>query len=1039
MPATANRTQVQQSQEVRGTSYVPVPAQDILPPDVLADMQNAVMSGAAGSSIGYAKSRPGLRAALASVASGPIVLIQRFRKPSGTHSALIAVGTAFTGNDCKLWVWDFAATTITKISDMLFYIVPNADEGLPGVDFEPMGAYIFVIGAQDGKPYRMPLTGTTLEPAYGLDNPTAAPTVTVANKPLSDFAAADWNADHLSASANDILNGTFTGTPTSPTNWTFSSGTTCDTRFGLQMLRLDDPSYNALSALRLNNLIANTNDTTTPAGSAIRYATKFLFQGTYNTDSGGIQDGITATVIVYDNSNVEIARLSHEFDPGLTDQLVALKYVFSFPNLDPTTPVKYALYLSPGTNVRAAGPTGPYVTGVSLKPFIEVTTFSDISGGYIQPSFSLQTFLTDTTQNDQVFWGDQHFSADLGTGSPYDLSMATRLDLPFLPQNDLTAATVRFRFGLKIGANLTAARAAAPILTDPGSVLVSTNNGTHYLSVDLTTLDSATRATLTDVYVIEIIWQQDATVAVSGSNTGRPLGAFGQYANSGALAAGFSYQAIFEEVTDGNDDVNRIESGFSPVSVSVTTDGLNATLKIVLPAGAPYNADTDGYQFGIIGGDDLSGLFYLVARVPLATAQTWTGFTWDGATGLYTSDDGYTTWNPTTKTLVTDVPDAVREQLPILFDHNPPPLNATAFTVYQNRLVYFANSFAYISRFATGVSVGIYFNDSPDPASADYVNAGNKLPVGVFQDVAVGGAIINAAGLDNACAILLAEELWELRGVDNRSFKTNRYSGAVNAGLIARNAMTIVNGRLWWLGATSIYAFDGNTVTRDLGLPVMLLLNPQSEFGGAALNTAAFARSSMVFHAGRLYLSAPTSTSGAAIAQTLVYDTRINQWQGRWFIGPILAGASFSGSGENGDLIVTDNLGMLSSIGNNQYGDTATSGGSITAVTLRLFPRTVTDNGMFKNTVRATRGNFVANCAGAMSVQLDFWNDSNIHFTPPALAMTGQTGDTTYPRPIKIASCVNGLGLNMSAAFTSTTDPVTVKRIQMEYTQGQLD
>lgn len=1050
--------------QVAGMEVVKMP-EGISSDAILADAQNGTIIGATRENpAGFLQTRPGLRAMLEELAGGPISTNLRFRKPDGNHSLILGVSTPQPSNNALVKIWDEGSHTLTSVDNSVyFYLWPNADAGLPGIDFRQFQNYIFIIGAQDGKLRRMPLDGSALELATGLDTPPDRPLIAATNFPIGAALYSQWAADTISGSPSDIQNGDFSGG--SLTHWTATGIVDTKQPNGSPWyVQLDDlPSY-IVSDRVTNNKIANTYDTTTPSGSAIRYATKFLLSGVYFTDSGGINDAVTIRIRLWDaptgGSLIPGGEITFTYAPGVTVSDVNFTHVFSFS--DPTFPANakgYDVTLGAGASNRPGG-NGPYLRGVHVIPITETTYFTDASGAVqvatLNPAGSV---VSPASQRDTIFWGQQHFSYALGDA--YDLTNVARLDLPYTVGYPLNN-DVRFQFNLKDSAS------AVGFLTPVGTVNV-TDDGQAYFSVDMSGVD---RSSLSAVTVIEIIWLQDATVVTSGTNSGYPL-VLGAFASSGELTANSTYQAIYTELVNGADPASRQESGFSPASVAVTTSALKAALQITMPASAPYNdgtggkPDADAYGIGVVGGSDLNGYVYREYIVPIdPETSSWPGFDAHPiiitipTTYYFTSIDGtdadgntisYATWYPALKRLLTQMPDSYREGQSVMLDHNPPPLNSTAITVYQTRVVLTQPGYLFISRNAVdigaGVGAGIYYNDSPNPNAPDYVNQGNKLALGVFQNVVVGGAVINLYGWHSGCFAFLAQDLYELRGINNLDFVVSKYDGTIPAGLIARNALALTDAGLFFLDATGLLCIRnadfgaGTQVTREVGFPIALLLNPAAEFGGDALDPTAFSRSSIIAHAGRVFVNIPTAESGEDIAQTLVYNLRTGQWEGRWFLGPILGGASFTGSGEEGDLITVDGNGMVSSLSGSNYGDTLLWGDDPTPVTMTLVPRRIVDYNGYNNSLAATRTLFTVNCQDTTYTVTSTLSGYNASSPNPAVwsnsyTLTGQANSFTPPTPIYVPPIISGIKLQNQIAVTST-GPAIIERASLEYTQGQ--
>lgn len=1012
---------------------------ETLPSGTLQSLVNGMVVGAApgGAGGGRIQTRPGKRAQLAAALSGAIARCVRFRKPDGTRVLILAVAdsTSTTGH---LYQWVKGATTCTQLSAASLF-------NSYSVQFTQLGSYLFVIGAVDGNVYRFDLSGNTdngspLGYATGELTPTSAATVALTNVVLdTGTAGANWVIDHLSGSPTDVINPTFTGGGNFPpgySGWTKLPGSIieCVQAFPGSLtwyVRLDDQPSSIQSvngsgvAALANNTLANSYYT---GGSLpTRYATHFKFSATYYTDSGGAQDAVTITVIVYsDNAGAtEIARQSFVFTPATTGANVLLNHIFDFSFLDPTQPQTYSVILGPGPRNRP-GSFGPYLTNISCQPYIP-SPASVAAGTGAQAADTLVYLPNGQNSTDEktiLSVGNQRFSHDLG--SSLDLSGYQALVFTFTETSPLV--NVRARLALRT------ATTDAGTLTDV-MTLSQDNTGALFLYVDITAIPAGDRNA---VRYFDVLFLSDISLQSGYTNSGQPF-AFGPLTNAGGKSLDLPYFVRFtESVATASigafTPASMIESGGSPLSTEIDTDGLHQTLAITLPART--NSNADAYGLYLEGGTFDDGYFRLESRVPVATGVTnWPNLTWNGGTGTYTGTGAYSgiTWNPTSRVYTTSIPDSALELATFLYDHQPPPSLSTvgvapqAIATYNDRLLIAAGHILYVSAETTGVSAGLYWNFVPIATDPNYSTQGTSINVGALEGTTSGDAINRIRIYQSRAVCFYENHVFIFSGLNNTDFAVREFQPEKNIGLLAPNAAEVLNNGLMFLSSNGLHAFNLTDVNRDIAQPIARLLNPAAEFAGAALSAAAYANCSLIAHAGRLLLSAPTSTSGSAIAATYVLDTRIGGRWYEWDLGAVLCGESFAGSGDTDDLVVGCADGMLYSLGN-AYGDTATSSGSPAAVTLYVKTRAYL-GGLYD--LYAMRFAATWNCADASPAPtFGVYNLDNPAAQAWNLTYTGAAGEGKIQPPAKVSSAVRGRSLYADMSV-STVQPFVLQKMEL--------
>jgi hypothetical protein len=959
-----------------------------LPPGVLQQLRDGmIVSGGLPGEGGQIRTRPGKRALLTSALPGPITAMKRYRQANGTRSLLLAVASSSVSTTGSIYRYDRGATSCTQLTSLgTFNVYDTQFAVLPAVDRD----WCYLIGNVDGNLRRTDLS--TYEVATGLTTPATAPTVALTNLPIDSTAQnapANWAADTLVSTLADVVNGSFTGGAL--TSWTTTGVIEAAQPNGSPWyVRLDDAGSTITStAAIVINAKANTYDTATPT----RYANHFRFTGTFFTDSGGIRDGVTITVVVYSDTGAttEIARLTQEFTPGIVGTDVQLSHVFAFDFVDDSLPRSYKVTVGPGRTNRPGG-NGPYLTAIHVQPFTPTVSFSQ-DGSQVAVAFA--ALASPSVPDDlNLYWGGLRLAHDLGSAK--DLSTYQTIALPVTLPADVVG--LRARLNLKTAAN------ATPVQTNPLTLALD-SGGAKYFYVDISTIAAASRNA---VRYIELVFLADAQVVAGQSNGGTPI-EIGVLSNSGGLTVGDAYYWRFTESEAVS--ASMIESGGSPLSVVVTTDGLRATATLILPA--LTNGAADHYALWRAGGALEPGFFYLENRVSATADSSGTGWT----------------WNHTTRTYTTAIPDSSLLYADLFQDHNAPPDDADSIAVYQGRLVLGVGRKLYIARLELGIAAGLYWNDVPNPNAPDYTVQGNSVVVGGSDGGnAAGPKIVRIVSYQSRAVLFLENGIRILSGFNNTDFEVKEYQQSKNVGLLAAGAAAVAGeAGLAFLASDGLHAFDLADDSPALGRPIAKLLNPAAEFAGDALSAAVYARCSLIWHAGRLLLSAPIDSSATAIGTTYVFDARAGGgYPYEWRLGAILCGESFSGTGDQDDLIVGAADGMLYSLGN-RYGDTSTSVGSAAAVTLSTLSRAFW---IPESEIRALSLGFTIACDDSSAV---------VTWSVAADGASGKThsgtytiaaGETTLYPALLLGSQVRGRSVTVSLSIAST-NPATIKRLAL--------
>jgi hypothetical protein len=1019
---------------------------ETLSPGMLQLLVNGVIVGnRAGGGVtgGVIQTRPGKRAQLAAVLPGKIAYSQRYEDANGVQHVIWAVAdvTSTTG---YLYDWVKDATTATRLTALGVFNTYLVQSAL-------IAKYAVFIGNIDGQMRRTDLI-SVFEIAASPNPPTTAltPNTQPWNTDGNNVPGA-WAADVLTTSP-DVVNGTFTGASTGGVcpGWT-PTGTIDYTTFApisggptYNFLRLDDAASFVDSTAYVPNA-AKTNSNNTFGGEngtgtgSTRYANHFLFTGTYWTDSGGFNDSIYVKLYAYNASSVLQGTQTVVFTPNVVQSIISLGCMFSFDGLGELEITQYKVeFGNPGIAARP-GPNGPFLTNVSVTPYLppialkadSATTVS--INGLLSHNTSTTTALSalDKLAADQLvyFWGGTRLSHVFS--APIDFTQYTTISIPF------AQAMTPITGGLRATLNFKADASHAGIQSNPLQVL-QTSTGQLYLQTDVSALETTNGfgTNLDSIGVMELIFSADTNIVAGTTLVDKPL-VLSPLTFAGNLSINLDYALRYTESTSMDPSV-ELESGGSPISAEFVPNGLMASFTVTLPA--PVNSSTAFYNIYRQGGTFTDPYFREEATLPVAAGVTTIpNLTWNGGTGTYTGTSAITgiadfTWNPTTRVYSSNIPDSDLAATSIfLFDHDATPTGATAIAVYQNRLALAVGSQLYISALTQGVSAGLYFNLAPDPANPNYLIMGNVVQVGALEGTTLGQTIKRIVTYGSRANLFFETRTFVLSGLNNLDFDVYENKKMVNTGLLAPNACTIVANRLWFLASQGLYNYDDVQLDRDLSYPIAAPLNPGGMSFGSALNAAAYAQSSIITHANRLILSAPSGTS-STINVTYVCDLGGSGAWVQWNLGEVLCGETFSGSGDQDELVFGCGDGQIYAVGNGLWGDTSVSSGTPAAVTMSGTLRRVTDDQFALQALIES---------GTVIVQ-----DSTVTFT---LTVTGPNGITwsdsvtlptgdevlvpSHGNGTRVGGYVRGRYLAMGFLVSSVL-PTTILRMALKWTRA---
>jgi hypothetical protein len=804
----------------------------------------------------------------------------------------------------------------------------------------------------------------------GVDTPTYAPVIVRTNRAISDGAAsvadifteaAEWEEDTISSPTFTITQANFvdvsTSTVTVVGNSIITGGSTGAwvLRGGqveglssidpydsaLDFVRLDEPG----SGFKQGDSFVLTNKTKSKTnngiGSVTRYATHFklTIRISWYAAADSVFLGLEAHTAAA--LSVPLAYVEKEIKSAGAGSIGEHTVFFSLADvLDDSTPERLRIHCYGGAG-NHPGTNGPYVTNITLTAVEPDVVFTAVSGSRIEVSAFVPATATAASQpTDVIYLGDQRLSYDIiQGGSVVNLSSYSQIAIPFRALVDVTELRVR----LGIREETTDAAAYTDDLQ-----MVTDDDGNTYLVADLSVIAAADRdaAKYLDLYFLT-----DPKVATGFQNTGQAVFSIGPLLDVGGLSVGFAdYEyRVVEKINS-----TKVASGGGPISEPLTPTRYQAAAQLSLSAVATLPADTDADRIVIYrrGGTFTDGLFRKIAE--FSPDSSASGDYW---TYTYVA-------SPLAQVFVDRTPDSQllfgeRDSSGIDFyfnDHQPPPTDILAICEFNGRLVAATSDALWVSQLAPfETATGLYWNrvnivDAPDFEVQGFYNrlSGN-------DGANAGDSVQRLVSYQDRVVILFTNSVYTFGGNSPRDYWLRRVEQDEGKGLINHRAVCVFAGWLWFLSQDGLRIFtvnDSKRVSRGLDRQ----LSPKNAFVGSALNSSAYARSTLFSHGDRLYMSVP-QPGASTINATWVLDRRpreegVSQSFGywtRWLLGEVSGGVVFGSSGDTDDLYLTHafssgSTGQMSSIGY-AFGDKLLPGDSVTSVPIRVRSREYTQQG----------------------------------------------------------------------------------------------
>lgn len=805
-----------------------------------------------------------------------------------------------------------------------------------------------------GPLYVSDLTNANTDAYTGLNAPTSQPTVNMTNTVLDPFTDVppQWIGDvQTPAAANKVINGDFAaGFPTGNAPQTAHNITTYSND------GVDGPSWGTVPSrgsitgaltdadegygpsANLDNDTINSDSTRHPKLFAVNFA---YYQNDHNSKNGF---KIIITAYASDNTTV-LGTRSGTFVPQYAGQSTLQTHTFVGDFTDLGAEIyhyNFTIGGLPGANTHSGDSV--YSWNIVSFPFIPLLTTQGAATGSHDVLSTLPSVPTQATfpaPIDSLYQGrvnGLHLTRNYGslvtTWSSYNvIAIALSNYLNLLPPAGLDGLPgLAFHLDFSVNGTDWQSSSSAEV----------TNDG--YASVDVTNVTIMASFQYVRM-TFDRNFENPALVI--------PIFTFGPISGAGNLSisnstvyAGPYYW--YETEVDATADpsvvtngvqtglINVIESDPSPASAPQPATGFDAEGDVTLPA--PINASST-YTFiyragGVFASTD--PVARLVAKVPNNA---------DVAYGADVSNPFYS-WNHTTRVFHDNTPDSFLltpgAQIGYSMDtgRGVPPVGAQCIAVWQNRLWLAQGSQLFGSwLLPAGTNNALYFNRVINPDD---------------PNIAVKGGLYQAGGADNDTIKQLvpfgnllfafkSRSIYVMSGSDPTDFTFQIFAQEADIGCLAPAAAKVIGNRVWFLSINSIQQFEGNT-TNSVSQMLERALNPET-VNLPAISSTAYAKSSMIYQALRVYLAAPESgqTTNNVI---YVYDTRgrgIDGSTAGWVTWrppeAVTKAVALGSANDNGDFYYGSLSGQLYQV--TGHGDIAAYG-----VTAASVPCTINTRGM---------------------------------------------------------------------------------------------
>jgi hypothetical protein len=773
----------------------------------------------------------------------------------------------------------------------------------PVVDCVRVGDYAYLV---DGA---HPLIRVSLSggfPAYAMQPPTDAPTVSLSDVTIDSPTASQWSPGPIPGNQTSqlIANGYFDVTgavsgnvylPGAP--WTVGGGVyvlpTTSPDYGPFSytnghsqqhieghnfsLLLDDPADGVQQPFYAPYNVA----TAWPNTNNLLRSACFLFGCQLYPQNPGSSASLAVTLTAYIGGQPYSSQTQVLY-PSNTASWAQLTAAFNFTQSLPSDPDYYMLSLSSGP--KNVGGNGVWVAGCTLLPTWDGPVLTDTGNGQVK-----------WTANYGCIGGSYMVRSYV---VPKDFSNVGTLGFAISSTSvPLTDLYIRFGFVAFPSSSSSSSSAHSSSSSSSGypfdgagtiewSNDISFNDAGTFGYCDITTIDPAVLANVQHLFIQTVL---DLPLGDITPGTPTNILTFGPLTAAGELSVGYQYVYYVTESAQ-IDAENIVESNPSAPSATITTTIEQAEANITLPADCYVNAATNLVTLWRLGGvwDDVRQ----IAVVPT------------DADVAYGSDPNnpYYSWNHTTRTFLDNTPDVFLALANLIsFGRYPQPSNAQAVAQWQGRLWLAVGNTVYAS--------WLYNADNSDPLYTTLVQTENdpNLPIEgasfpispdpsdtIVRMIPYGTPIVAGNQFGGGLVVLCKRSVWLIQGQDASSFTLQQYPYTEGVGLVAFRGVTRIDSNLMaFMGPDRLHLFPPteDSPEKDRGLPIQPQLYPVPP--QTLQNQSAFALSWMLFHDQKILLGCPVP-GGGQNSVIWIYDLRVGGWL-RW-TGPQGASSSSSSS-----------------------------------------------------------------------------------------------------------------------------------------------
>jgi len=533
-------------------------------------------------------------------------------------------------------------------------------------------------------------------------------------------------------------------------------------------------------------------------------------------------------------------------------------------------------------------------------------------------------------------------TATSGAGTAYnvqDYSKSNIIAVRYSAPVTTPLGTIQWRFGFQ--------RAGQPITSIVWSNIASYSSDGTYFYCDISEVDLVDANARAQTAYLYLKIESDLDPGIAPAD----LCTIGPISNAGNFSVGLTdYNYVGVEAQDNSLDISGASTG-NTTDGTVLSDSGGASIPNLTPSNyqaqasitfpAFVNAAANFlyvYRFGgALAGTNVTTYtsYILIAKCPRWSGGTngATGWTWSASTSLWTSTDGYRTWDPVKLTLTDDTPDLSLIGNDFLVNgRGAPPTGATSLDIWNNRVTLAVKSTLYISwLLVSDVAAGLYYNPTIDTEDPYAAIKGGVYPVEANDNDSIVRIKTHGQYLD----IMKQKSVHLLTGLDPVSgFQLTPHLRDAGIGLVGGlNALCSYDSKVAFVGPTAVHEYRADPARSLIGdteaseqAPILSqniepLLAPFLK-GGTAISATAYQKCVLHYHGRRLWLFAPVA-GGSSNSVAYVYDTRPSMdgsgptgWV-KFTNMNIVSACSLSGQNDTDDLYLGGDDGQIYKVAGN--------------------------------------------------------------------------------------------------------------------------